>query len=44
MIDRDLPIIKCHYYLHDKIIIHYDIGKPISVFNDFIMGGKIIWN
>ena len=44
MLDSEILVIKCHYYLYDKITTHYDIGLSISVFNNFIIGGKIIWN
>ena len=44
MLDSEVDFTKCHGYLYDKIITHYDIGKQISVFNNFIMGGKIVWN
>ena len=44
MLDSEIYVPKCHYYLYDKIITHYDIGKPISIFNNFFIGGKIIWN
>ena len=45
MLDSEISVTKCHYYLRDKIIItHYDIGKPIPMFNNFIIGGKIVWN
>jgi len=44
MLDSEIYASKCHYYLYDKIITHYDIGKPISIFNNFFIGGKIIWN
>ena len=37
--------IKWYNYLFDKIVTHYDIGLPISEFNNFIiLGGKILWN
>ena len=26
---------KCNYDLYDKIMTHYDTGKPISMFNNF---------
>lgn len=39
ILDFEISVAKCHYYLFDKIT-HYDIGKPI--FNNFIMGGKVI--
>lgn len=44
MLDSEISATKCHFYLYDKIITHYDIGEPISMFNNFIMGGKPIWN
>jgi hypothetical protein len=44
MLDKEISATKCHHYLYDKIITHYDISKRISTFNNFIMGGKIIWN
>lgn len=41
MLDSKMFATKWHDYLVDKIITHYDIGKPISVFNNFIIkGGK----
>lgn len=44
MLDSEISVTKCRYYLYDKIITLYDIGKPISMFNNFIIGGKIVWN
>ena len=45
MLDSKISVIKCHDYVFDKIVTHYDIGIPISAFNNFIMEGeKIIWN
>ena len=44
MLDSEIYVPKCHYYLYDKIITHYDIGLSISIFNNFFIGGKIIWN
>ena len=44
MLDSQISANKCRYYLNDKIITYYDIGKPISMFNNFIIGGKIVWN
>lgn len=44
MSGSEISVTKCHIYLYDKMITHYDIGKTISAFNNFIMGGKIIWN
>lgn len=38
MFDSKIFATKCHYYLYDKIITHYDISKPMSMFNNFIMG------
>ena len=29
ILDREIFAIKCHSYLYDKIIIHYDIWLPI---------------
>ncbi|MBR1376611.1 MAG: hypothetical protein IJ565_02235 [Bacilli bacterium] len=40
MLDSEISATKCHDYLYDKIVTHYDIGIPISVFNNFIIGGK----
>ena len=40
MLDSEISVDKCHYYLYDKIITHYDIGLPISIFNNFFIGGK----
>ena len=44
MLDSEISAIKCHYYVCNKIITYYDIGKSISDFNNFIVGGKIIWS
>ncbi len=44
MLDSEIAVTKCQGYLYDKIVTHYDIGKSISLFNNFIIGGKIIWN
>ena len=32
MLDTELSAIKCHKYIFDKLVTHYDIGKTISVF------------
>ena len=32
MLDSEIYVAKWHDYSYDKIITHYDIGKPISVF------------
>ena len=32
MHDSELVVTKCYYYLHDKIVTHYDIRQPISTF------------
>ena len=44
MLDSEIYVTKYHYYLYNKIITNYDIGKPISIFSIFLIGGKIIWN
>jgi len=44
MLDSEIYATKCYYYFYDKIITHYDISKPILMFNNFFIGGKIIWN
>lgn len=31
MLDSKLCVSKCHGYLYDKIVAHFDIGKPISM-------------
>ncbi len=31
-----LDATKCHGYLHEKIVAHYDIGNPISMLINFI--------
>lgn len=40
LLDSEISATKCHCYLYDKIITHYDIGKSISMFNNFIMEVK----
>ncbi|MBE6153912.1 MAG: hypothetical protein E7166_06800 [Firmicutes bacterium] len=30
ILDNETSRTKCHCYIYDKIITHYDIGKPIS--------------
>ena len=36
ILDSEIYAPRCRYYLYDKIITHYDIGKPISIFNKFL--------
>ena len=31
ILDSEISVIKCHDYLYDKIVTHYDIGKSISI-------------
>ena len=31
MLDSEISATKCHEYIFDKLVTHYDIGKPISV-------------
>ena len=40
MLDSEISATKCDYYLYAKIITHYDIGLPISIFNNFFIGGE----
>ena len=35
MLDSEISVTKCHDYLNDKIVTHYDIGLPISIFINF---------
>ena len=35
MLDSDISAIKCHGYLYDKIVRHYAISNPISMFTNF---------
>ena len=28
---------KCHNYFYDMMITHYDIGEPISVFDNYVI-------
>ena len=44
IIDKEISRTKCHNYFYDMMITHYDVGQPMSAFNNFIIGGKIIWN
>ena len=44
MLDSEISVTKFDYYFYDRIITLYDIFKSISMFNNFLMGGKIIWN
>ncbi len=43
MLDSEVVDTKCHCYFYVMVITHYDIDKPISVFNNF-RGGRIRWN
>ena len=44
ILESEILRTKYRIHLYDKMIMHYDIGKSKSVFNNFIMGVKIIWN
>ena len=35
MLDSEIVVTKCHDYFFDKIVTHYDIGKPISMLINF---------
>ena len=37
MLSSEIYATKYHYYLYDKIITHYDIDLPISIFNNFFL-------
>jgi len=36
MLDFEISTTKCNSYLYDKIVMHYDIAKPISMFINFV--------
>ena len=35
MLDSEIFVTKCHDYIYDKIVTHYDIGLPISMLINF---------
>ena len=35
MLDSEIFVTKCHDYIYDKIVMHYDIGLPISMLINF---------
>ena len=41
MFEREIQAAKCNGYCNYKIIMRYDIGEPISVFDDCVSCIKI---